>query len=671
MQMKHVLAIVVVIILSATVSLCYAQTKEEKSVLPRMIVLGVDGMDPKLVRQYLDEGVLPNIKNLIESGGDFRELGTSSPPQSPVAWSNLAIGGNPGRHGVFDFIHRDPKALLPVPSFSSSTEARFVLKAGDFQLPLFSGSIKNLRGGVPFWQHLCSKGVPTSICQMPANYPPTCPCKHSSLRVLSGMGTPDINGTYGMSTLYTSKPFKVDEVVSGLRTERLQVIDGTAKSRIIGPMDPYRNVEKMQSEEAARISLPFNVWVDKKNPVVRINVSDQDLVLREGEFSDWIELDFPLLSKVQSISAIARFFVKQVRPELQLYLSPLNINPKDPAVPISQPANYASDLADELGMFYTQSMPPDTKALVHGALSDEEFLRQTDIVFEEERARLRYELNENRGGFLFHYFSVVDQVSHVFWRAIDPKHPLYSEELNHEMGTAIKDVYQKIDGVVGEVLEKIGDDALLLVVSDHGFQSFRREVNLNTLLLENSLLALSEGRKQETASITEHTDWSRTKAYALGMNGLYINLKGREREGSVSKDEYESTRTEVIQLLEQVVDPENGIKPIRSIARREELYQGEFLEQAPDLIVRYEVGYRVAWGSILGKISKEAIGDNNSKWSGTHTIHSDVVPGVLLLNKKVVNQDPELIDIAPSILKEFSVKVSEETLREIDGTPLF
>ena len=633
----------------------------EADVHRKALVLGIDGMDPHLLETFMSEGKMPHFKKLLEQGGDFKRLQTSYPPQSPVAWSSVAVGANPGKHGIFDFIHRQPQTQRPYLSITETKQPQNILKLGPWQIPLSQGSVKNLRGGKPFWQYLCEEKVPSTICQIPANYPPDCPCVSDHLRILSGMGTPDLLGTQGTFSFYTSQEMELKKVIGGGRMYTVQVENGKVRAEIAGPPHPYKNPDWHKARDKNfHLTVPFTVWLDEENQTAKLSVSGQDIFLRKGEFSDFVKVRFDVIPGVQSVPAICRFFLKEVSPHFKLYVSPLVIDPSSPALPISQPASYAQELFNALGPFYTQNMPPDTKALEHKVFADEEFLKQIKIVFQEEEKRLDFELERFQQGLLFHYFSVLDQLSHVFWRTIDPKHPLYTPELNAKHGKAIEGFYIEFDRIVGKIIEKFGQDTLLIVMSDHGFTSFRRGINLNTILLNRGFITLIDSEKQEEGEFFPNVDWSKTKAYNLGINALYLNLHGREPEGRVKPEEYGQVVESLRKLLLEYVDPKTGEHPIQHVAKRDEIYHGPYLQNAPDLIVGYAEGYRASWDTILGEMPKEEVVDNLSTWSGDHTIYFNLVPGILVANRKIIKENPALEDLAPTLLEYFGIAEHSE-----------
>ena len=488
----------------------------------RLIILGIDGMDPQLLHRFIAEGKMPNFAKL-EAQGDFRELTTSIPPQSPVAWSNLITGMNAGGHGIFDFIHRDPKTMGLYFSASRVEGPKHAIHFGSWAIPLGGGSAEQLRKGEAFWQILRSRhGIPNTIFRIPSNFPPV-PAKG---KTLSGMGTPDLRGTYGAFSFYTDDPMAAAGAVEGGQVIPVQVENSRVTADLIGPDNSFRKGAPAATE-------PFSVAVDPLESVAKVTVQGQEFVLREGEWSNWIRVEFQLIPFFGNVKGMCRFYLKQAHPRFQLYVSPINIDPADPALPISTPSSYSRFLTDEAGEFHTQGIAEDTKALSDGLLDDNEYLQQARTVLAEHRRIFDAEFPKFEQGVFFFYFSSLDLNSHMFWRLMDPKHPEYDATLAAKNGKAIADFYQQMDQVLGEVLARVDDHTTLLVLSDHGFAPYYRSFNLNTWLLNNEYIKLKKDAKLDSSEPLAGVDWTQTRAYGLGLNGLYINLRGREGNGIV------------------------------------------------------------------------------------------------------------------------------------------
>jgi predicted AlkP superfamily phosphohydrolase/phosphomutase len=591
-----------------------------------LIVLGVDGMDPNFVERHWDE--LPNLAAL-RNQGSFQRLGTTTPPQSPVAWSTFITGLEPADHEIFDFVHRDPKSLQPFSSMSRTEGAARTLTLGPYILPLSSSRVVSLRQGVPFWARLSEAGIPVDVVRMPTNYPP-----EAHGRALAGMGTPDLIGTLGTFTFFTDDPLEVSRVVPGGRIVKVTLHLNRAQLVLEGPANALR-------KDGHPTSVKVTVDVDPDSGA-RIQAGETVAILREGEWSDWIPVEFELIPHLSSVAGTVRIFAKQLSPGLELYFSPINIDPLNPALPVSTPPHWSKTVAREAGRYYTMGIPEDTSALRQNVLTLDQFLAQTKLVFEEEHAMLRYSLRHFRGGLLFFYFSSVDQNSHMLWG----KH---EEDL-------LK-VYREVDASIGEV-RKSAPAAELIVISDHGFTTYDRSVHLNTWLNHRGFLGArgQPGNESDLSSI----DWASTQAYALGLNGLYVNLKGREAHGTVSSGE--QLRAVVANLRQQLLawrDPLNGRQVVESLEEiRKTPHNAEF---APDLIVGYARGYRASWQTGLGGMAAEALEDNTDAWIADHCINAADVPGVLFTSRRIAGRNPRLQDVTASVLGFFGLSRPESS----------
>jgi predicted AlkP superfamily phosphohydrolase/phosphomutase len=620
----------------------------------KVIILGIDGLDPDLLTKFMAEGKMPNFARL-EAQGSFRRLTTSIPPQSPVAWSNLITGMNAGGHGIFDFIHRDPKTFQLYFSTSRVEGPKHSLRLGSWVVPLGGGSAEQLRHGKAFWEILDEHSVPNYVYRIPANFPPIT----AKGKTLSGMGTPDLRGTYGTFTFYTDDPTAAVGAVEGGEVVQVEVKNNRIATNLIGPDNTFRRNSPPSTE-------PFTVDVDPLEAVARISVRDQQFVLKEGEWSGWIPVEFQLMpvfgNWIGSVKGICRFYLKQAHPRFQLYVSPINIDPEDPALPISTPSSYSRDLAKQIGEFHTQGIAEDTKALTAGVLDDKEYLEQARTVLAEHRRAFDTEFPKFNDGLFFFYFSSLDLNAHMMWRLTDPQHPAYDAALAAQYGSSLEEFYEQIDQVLGEVMPKVDDNTTLLVLSDHGFAPYRRSFNLNTWLLNNGYIVRKEGGGDSSEPFAD-VDWSRTRAYGLGLNGLYLNVRGREREGVVEPGApADALLREIRQKLLEVRDPKDGSQVITRIDLASEAYQGPYARTGPDALVGYNRGYRSGWKTILGAFPADVLEDNTNAWSGDHCMDFTKVPGVLLSNRKIEAQAPALTDIAPTILSEFGIAKTKDMM---------
>ena len=609
----------------------------------KVIVLAIDGMDPTLTRRFVAQGLLPNFARFIERN-TFMPLGTSLPPQSPVAWSDFITGAGSGVHGIYDFIARDPRTLTPFLSISRAGPPKKNLSLGSLRIPLSGAVLENLRRGPCLWQLLDEGGVPAVVFKCPSNFPPV----KTDARTVSGMGTPDMRGTYGTFSYYTDDPPADAAEFTGGECFAVRLWDNSFTADLTGPDDTFH-------EGGAPVRLPLTVWRDPVSHVAKIKIGGHEVVLNAREWTGWLPIKFPMLGGAAAPAGMIRMYLKEVHPHLRLYVSPIHIDPLHPALPISTPTGYAGDLARAAGRFHTKGFPEDTKALSHGVLTDEEYLVMAREVMEEDLRVMDHVLRDYDDGFLYFYFSCVDQNTHMMWRTMDTAHPLYDPNAPPEVKGAVAYFYRRMDEAFGRVLAKVDARTTFLCISDHGFAPFYREFNLNTWLLDHGYLALVDpGRRAETEFL-DNVDWPRTRAYGLGLNGLYLNLRGREGAGSVAPSAAPALVDEIAAQLEGWVDPATGQTPVSRAYKAREWYRGPEVSLAPDIVVGFRRGWRMGDDSATGEFPAETTKIRKDKWAGDHCIDPRFVPGVLFSNRPLLVPGPNLRDLAPTILRAFGL----------------
>jgi predicted AlkP superfamily phosphohydrolase/phosphomutase len=581
----------------------------------KVIVLGVDGMDPEFLERHWKE--LPNVARLRDTGG-FRRLKTTTPPQSPVAWSTFITGLDPTAHGIFDFVHRDPKTMQPFSSMSRTQEPRFKLPLGPYVLPLSSARVETFRKGQAFWQILDARHIPVTVQHMPTNFPPI-----EAGEALAGMGTPDMRGTLGTFTYFTDDPEELARDVPGGRIVKVHGETGRFILRVEGPPNSLRKVSRF-------VAIDLTVEVDSEHNAARLSLGSPVALLKQGDWSDWLRADFPLLGWFAGARGMFRVYVKELHPRLAIYVTAVNIDPSSPDLPISAPASYSRDVARATGPFYTQGIAEETAAFRQGVFTIQEFESQSALVANDELKLLRYSLSHFQEGLLFFYFSSIDQNSHMLWSKHEPE---------------LLEVYRAVDSGIGETMNRF-PDADIIVMSDHGFNSFDRSVNLNTWLWQQGFLAL-QGPPSGEDEMFADVDWSKTQAYALGLNGLYLNIAGREKNGILHRGaESGAVMKKLTEQLPQFRDPENGRQVV-------EVVSPTHAELGPDMIVGYARTYRGSWQTALGAAPPSVIEENTDAWIGDHCINPDDVPGVLLSNRTLHAANPGLKDITVTILGLF------------------
>ena len=626
----------------------------------KVLTLGIDGMDVRLTQQYLKQGIMPNLQKLINRGS-LKSAQTSMPPQSPVAWSSFSVGASSKVHGIYDFIHRDPATIIPYLSSSKVLPPKMTVKLGPYKIPLVKGEVKLLRKGKPFWEHLAEKDIPSTIFKMPANFP----CSDNSADMVSGMGTPDLRGGYGIYTLYTTAPHKFKNNLTGGELIPVAFNQNRMDAFLFGPANTL-------NEKQPRTRIPFAVWKDKTNDVLRIKIQGTELLIKKGEWSKWVELSFPMIGSLINISGICKIFIKEISPHFSMYITPINIDPSEPALPVVSSNDYAQELVRNVGPFYTQGLPYNTKALSEGILTDDEYFTMVKQIYRERSRLLDFELERFQKltqGMLFFYVASIDQNTHMLWRFIDKNHPLFDKNMQKRYGNKLAELYSHADNMIGRVMQKydINDpNFTLIVMSDHGFAPFSRQVNLNNWLYKNGYMALKNKNNLETGEFFSNVQWEKTAAYNLGINCIYINLKGREETGTVEENDRQKLINDIKQKLLKLIDyktGENAVTAVHIVPDNERILH----PHAPDIIVGWNSGYRTSWKSILGGFSSQIFEDNLDKWSGDHCIDPEKVPAILASNRKITKNNPGLMDITATILREFNIAPN----KKMEGSSLF
>jgi predicted AlkP superfamily phosphohydrolase/phosphomutase len=612
-----------------------------KPLVRRFIVVGLDGQDPKLTDRFIQEGKLPNFAKLAAMGC-YQRLRTTFPSISPVAWSTFSTGVQPARHNIFDFLDRDRRTYLPVLSSTHIGRVTRVLKLGRFRIPLQRPELRLLRRSRPFWSILGDHYIWSTVLRVPITFPPD---KFYGAE-LSAMCVPDLLGTQGTFTLFTTRPQSGRFKEGGARVELHRNGQGCV-ARLEGPPNSL-------VEGEPPLSLPLTVRPDRQGHA-RVEIDGASHVLEVGKLSDWITLTFPAAPLVK-VNGICRVLVSEMGEHVSLYVTPINIDPEKPAMPISHPGYYATYLSKKVGAYSTLGLAEDTWALNEGVTDDGTFLKQTyDIDAERERMFFAG-LDRLRRGSLVCVFDATDRIQHMFWRYLDPNHPAGRGRETAEHRDAIEQLYRHNDALVGRVMAQLRDGDLLMVLSDHGFTSFRRGINLNSWLHANGYLTLKPGTDGSSEWLRD-VDWSRTRAYALGLTGLFLNIKGREGEGIVEPGaEAAALRKELAGKLTGLRDEALGTVGITEAFETASLYTGPYLENAPDLLIGYNTGYRTSWDCATGVVAGAVFEDNTKAWSGDHCVDPRQVPGVLFCNRPIDVSDPALIDIAPTALHLFGIE---------------
>jgi len=671
---------------------------ESSSEEPRIVVLGVDGLDPAMLTERIERGLCPNLGQLVAEG-TFAALGTSWPPQSPVAWSNFITGVNPGRHGLFDFVHPNRANYGVQNSMSATEEVGLELSLFGYRLPLTGGNQVTTRDFPAFWDVMADAGVPVTVCRIPAAFPLE---DVSDAVVFPDMGTPDITGAAaGKATLWTEKQTAVRKDGESTRTRPIELdrsrMDGgrgTAKVNISlqGPDDTLIDLQDLEedlrvAEKAGDMATvlrlrarmarerestqPGVLWLDMTSPesVLAVEINDNFVLAGVGEWTDWIPVEFPMLGGAMNLAGWTRFLFSGTEP-FEVYAAPIQIDPWNPAMPVSSPEEASAELADAIGPYYTQGFPDAYKAYKAGLLDTPNFVSQSDTVMEEREAMLDWAMDgfERDGGVLFFYVGSLDLRCHMLWFAQDANHPHKEDGVTENHGDEIDRIYSQVDAMVGRLVDRLRPNDQFMVISDHGFAPFRRKMHVNDWLVEKGWLVLKDGAEVgnfRVGAVLEDgspdpessiVDWGKTKAWCVGFNGIHLNRVGREGLGIVTEEESDALLTEISEALLQEKD-RDGTPVFHSVKRATKVFSGPHVSDAPDLQLGFARGYGASDECAVGEITGEGnLVDNDSRWSGSHLMAPEVVPGVFLCREsREIASNPRLRDITATLYKMVGV----------------
>lgn len=608
---------------------------EGKARVKKVVILGLDGLDPLICERLMERGELPNFRKLRDEG-TYRRLGTSNPAMSPVAWSTFSTGADASYHGIFDFLTRDRHTYLPTLSSSAVYGESKFLKIGPWRIPTKKGGVRFLRKAVSFWKVLGDYGVFSTVLRVPITFPPE---KFNGL-MIAGMDVPDLRGTMGTFTYYTQS----DDEAKRTSGTVIKLSNGNpVKTTIPGPASPMTGKP-----------LEVDMVIHRNNGGAKIAIGEETFTLKEHEYSPWIKLTYKAAANIK-MTGIARFYVTRLNGDLGLYMTPIHIDPDAPVMPISSPAVYSSYLAKNIGPYATLGLAEDTWALNERVIDEDGWLEQAYLFYEERRKMWFHSLDRLRKGMVCCVFDISDRLQHMTFRYLNDEHPANAGKDTTKHKEALFDMYREMDKLVAETMKYIDKNTALFVISDHGFKTFQRGMNINSWLRDEGYLALKEGKSGESDYLLD-VDWSKTRAYAIGLGGVYVNLKGRERHGIVEQEDYDGLKQELCEKLLQAVDSKTGKHGISGMTNCAMDLKGPYRKEGPDLMVGFAESYRVSWDCAKGLVTPEVFEDNTKSWSGDHIMDPRIVPGILYSNLKIDKEETRLMDMGPTVLDLFGIK---------------
>jgi predicted AlkP superfamily phosphohydrolase/phosphomutase len=603
----------------------------------RVIVLGLDGLEPTIVERMMAEGALPNLQRLRERGA-YRHIATSTPALSPVAWSTFATGCDASRHAIWDFLSRDRRSYLPRLSSSEVYGKPRFWRLGSLRIPRGGSGVRSLQKSKTFWKVLSEHGVFSSVIRVPITFP----AEEIDGVMISGMCVPDLRGTQGSFTYFTTS--RIEKGRIGGLVLQVEERDGAIATSIPGPKSPF---------DGETLRIPLTARVDRAAGTVTLRVDGASHVLREKTYTPWVRLGFRAAPGV-TLRGIARFYLTSLGDDVGLYMTPIHIDPESPAMPISHPPVFSTHLAKLNGPYATLGLAEDTWALNEGALDERGWLEQA-YGFHEERKRMWFHtLKRLRSGTAVCVFDLPDRLQHMFFRHLEADHPANRGKPASPYTDAVERMYRDCDALVGETMAYVKDGTALFVMSDHGFKTFRRGIDLNAWLVAHGFMHLKPGAGP--GEYLESVDWSRTQAYSIGLGSIYVNIRGRERHGIVEKADVAGVKRRIVEGMTELRDV-NSTVAVRRIIDVQQTFKGPYTDDGPELIPGFAEGYRESWDCARGIVGAEVFEDNVRAWSGDHCMDPEIVPGVLFANVDLKSESPRLIDMGPTVLDLLGVDV--------------
>jgi predicted AlkP superfamily phosphohydrolase/phosphomutase len=561
------------------------------------LIIGLDAFDPGIFERLSESGMLPHLGKFMHADG-YSRFTVVNPPQSEISWTSIATGLNPGGHGMFDFVHRDPTSYALNVSLLPTKKSAL---GSSFAFPHNAPTI---------FDQAVQEGYPATALWWPATFPAHLA---SPVRNIPGLGTPDIQGRLGVGTAYSPD--------SGLKNENfktpIESLKQIGKGRFSGFL---KGPTQQKGGQFQGTTLEFQLdSIDSQS--ARLSIGQQTLTLLQGKWSPIFEIVFKV-GFLTNLHAITRVVMNQLDPEPRLYFLPLQIHPLHSPWPYATPPGFVRQTWNSCGSFLSLGWPQDTTGLEEKWITDEQFLQLCDSIFTTRRNIFLYHLKTFKEGLYANVFDSLDRIQHMFLR---------------DRPDVIESWYQKCDelvGLAGQLVEGKGwRDLRLVVVSDHGFTRFDTKVHLNRWLFERGYITLQSGQQDCTL---HSVDWARTRAYAVGLNSLYLNLQGRESQGCVSTVQCEALCEEIRAGLLTLKGPD-GRQAVQQVSLQKEAFEGSLTEYGPDLLVGYAPGYRASSQTGLGNWKEQIFESNIDHWGADHCIAPEAVPGVLFCSRGLAN----------------------------------
>lgn len=585
---------------------------------PRLVVIGVEGLDHRLLDGLVASGKVPNLARLHRS-----TLETTVPSDPAPAWSSFATGTPPAAHGILGDLLRLP----------SSYELAGPCQGGGTRL------------GEPFWSAAARGGKRVRVLRAPYSCPPSAA---GAAEVLGGAGTPALVGGQGAAMLVrsSSPPAAVRPPAGGIQLAAAPLQEGGWKVRVPGP-------EQGGGQTAAELTMRWSAPAGKKDRVLLVDGGSGQVRVAPGKWSGWVELSFE--GGVKEIAGITRVLPLSGGAGLEVVLEPVSADPYAPLVPLSAPRYYAGFLADRYGRFRTTGCLVDEHAFAAGQIGPAALLNQTYSSWEQAERMTLGELGRGGWDLLVSVFPQPGAAVRVLARAGDDRLPAHDSALDAGYGANLEKLYERLDGLVGEIMKGLSASDRLIVVGVRGLRPVRRELNLTTWLVKEGYTVLARKARSSGRDGYADVEWDRTRAYAGGAGAVYLNLDGREPHGTVQPGQ------EALDLLDELRDGllaiRDGSSPvIKDVVTGAEAFSGPALDRAPDLLVVLHAGYAIGAAGRLGAVPPSVLQDSTRPWIPAADGGDPADAAGVFLATLPPRGDPSVVDVAPTVLGFFAIK---------------
>ncbi|MEH7384232.1 alkaline phosphatase family protein [Bacillus sp. JJ1521] len=638
----------------------------------KLVVLGLDAAVPKLLKKFMSEGYLPNIRKLTENGVFTKHI-TTFPTLTAPAWAAISTGAAIGTAGIPSLTVKNVGE--PLNTVRSCFDSRF-------------------QEAETLWESGAKKGKRTMLINWPVTWPAE---RTEGVSQIVGSINPPFRFYYlpifdlSPASVYSTKNLPCDQIPDRVGIVTFQDLElGIKTTEIQVPKNgKFFDGMKHGPKPINGNSHSYQVNWERNNGISQVKIlskasGDKVAVLREGETSDWIKEEYEFDGRIRK--GQYRFTLTQASSEEDDFILYASAIATDES--LTEPYEFTDDVVKVTGPYWEVD---DPWAYLDGWISRETYMQQLKGQIDWWTNANIYALQSaNNLDMLFSWIGAIDHGQHVFWGGIDPNFHGYRENKHEEYEGLIRQIYEWVDEGVGKIMDLLDEDTTVVAVSDHGFHSINKYPYLTNHLHKLGLVEYLVD--EETGEFVKNPitgdlaiDWSRTKAYPLppGHSHIFVNLKGRDPEGIVEPEDYEKVQEEIISALLAMRDPETGEQIVSIALKRNEgrtvgIFEGAGYERVGDVLFDMKEGYCAnpmvypaeikypdGTSRVIANLEEFEPCELNRHFTGYHlalpaveSMHAALMiagPGV---PKGVEFEQPmNIIDIAPSLARLINIPI--------------